>query len=74
MKRKTPNTKHRTPKGQLSNGSEMAACRRTQVAGGLGIRAGDRLPEKNMILILAESEELIRIFFASVRATEENAK
>jgi len=30
--------------------------------------------EKNLVLILAESEELIRIFFASVRTTEKNAK
>ena len=32
------------------------------------------LPEKNMVLILAESEELIRIFFASVRTAEKNSK
>jgi len=32
------------------------------------------LPEKNMVLILAESEESIRIFFASIRTTEKNAK
>jgi hypothetical protein len=32
------------------------------------------LPEKNMVLILAESEELIRIFFGSVRTAEKNSK
>ena len=38
------------------------------------VKQSKMLPEKNMVLILAESEELIRIFFASIRTTEKNAK
>ena len=33
------------------------------------LKKSKMLPEKNMVLILAESEELVRIFFASVRTT-----
>ena len=38
------------------------------------VKKSKMLPEKNMVLILAESEELIRIFFASVRTAEKNSK
>jgi four helix bundle protein len=38
------------------------------------VKKSKMLPEKNMVLILAESEELFRIFFASVRTTEKNSK
>ncbi len=38
------------------------------------VKKSKMLPEKNMVLILAESEELVRIFFASVRTTEKNSK
>jgi four helix bundle protein len=37
-------------------------------------RKSQMLPEKRMLPILAESEELIRIFFASVRTAEKNSK
>src|SRR5438132_1046714 len=33
------------------------------------VKKSKMLPEKNMVLILAESEELVRIFFARVRTT-----
>jgi hypothetical protein len=32
------------------------------------------LPEKSLAPILAETEELIRIFFTSIRIAEQNAK
>jgi len=38
------------------------------------LKKSKMLPEKNMVLILAESEELVRIFFASVRTAEKNSK
>src|SRR6478672_6819356 len=38
------------------------------------VKKSKMLSEKNMVLILAESEELIRIFFASVRTAEKNSK
>jgi four helix bundle protein len=38
------------------------------------VKKSKMLPEKNMVLILAESEEFVRIFFASVRTTEKNSK
>jgi four helix bundle protein len=38
------------------------------------VKKSKMLPEKNMVLIVAESEELVRIFFASVRTTEKNSK
>jgi hypothetical protein len=38
------------------------------------VKKSKMLPEKNIVLILAESEELIRIFFASVRTAEKNSK
>ena len=38
------------------------------------VKKSNMLPEKNMVLILAESEELVRIFFASVRTAEKNSK
>jgi four helix bundle protein len=38
------------------------------------VKKSKMLPEKNMVLILAESEELIRIFFASVRTAEKNSQ
>src|SRR5205809_4057628 len=38
------------------------------------VKKSKMLPEKNMVLILAESEELVRIFFASVRTAEKNSK
>jgi len=38
------------------------------------VKQSKMLPEKNMVLILAESEELIRIFFARVRTAEKNSK
>jgi four helix bundle protein len=38
------------------------------------VKKSKMLPEKNMVLILAESEELIRIFFANVRTAEKNSK
>ena len=38
------------------------------------VKKSKMLLEKNMVLILAESEELIRIFFASVRTAEKNSK
>jgi len=38
------------------------------------VKKSKMLPEKNMVLILAESEELVRIFFASVRTAAKNSK
>src|SRR5213082_3984124 len=38
------------------------------------VKKSKMLPEKNMVLILAESEELIRIFFTSIRTAEQNAQ
>ena len=38
------------------------------------VKKSKMLPEKNMVSILAESEELVRIFFASVRTAEKNLK
>src|SRR5437763_10203550 len=38
------------------------------------VKKSKLLAEKNMISILAESEELVRIFFASVRTAEKNSK
>jgi four helix bundle protein len=38
------------------------------------VKKSKMLPEKNMVFILAESEALIRIFFASVRTAEKNSK
>jgi four helix bundle protein len=38
------------------------------------VKKSKMLLEKNMVLILAESEELIRIFFVSVRTAEKNSK
>jgi four helix bundle protein len=38
------------------------------------VKKSKMLPEKTMVLILAESEELIRIFFASIRTAEKNSK
>src|SRR6266404_326789 len=38
------------------------------------VKQSKMLPKKNMVLILAESEELIRNFFARVRTAEKNSK
>jgi four helix bundle protein len=38
------------------------------------IKKAEMLPERVMVLILAESEELIRIFFTSIRTAEQNSK
>src|SRR5206468_10403088 len=38
------------------------------------VRESEMLPENNMLPMLAETEELVRIFFASIRTAEKNEK
>jgi four helix bundle protein len=38
------------------------------------VQKSEMLPEKSMVPILAENEELIRIFFTSIRTAEQNSK
>src|SRR5436309_497719 len=38
------------------------------------VKKSKMLPENNMVLILEENEELVRIFFASVRTAAKNSK
>jgi hypothetical protein len=60
--KKTSNTEYRTPNAEWA------------IVSWVGIEKSRMLPGKSLTPILAETEELIRIFFSSIRTAEQNAK